>query len=52
MKEKMEKWLREHPDATLREAFEAGWYNCTEAWCRGKREKMEQVCEMIREIIK
>lgn len=52
MKEKMEIWLHENPDATLEDAFEAGWMLCTEAWCQGKREKMEQVCELMKEIIK
>ena len=51
MNEQMERWLRENPTATLRDAFEAGWYGCTDAWCRGRREKMEQVCEMMKEII-
>ena len=51
MKEKMKRWLAGHPDATAEEAFVAGWMLCTEAWCHGKREKMEQVCEMIKEII-
>lgn len=51
MKEIMDKWLSENPNATLREAFEAGWYGCTDAWCHHKREKMEQVCELIKEVI-
>lgn len=51
MKEKMEIWLQENPDATLEDAFEAGWMLCTDAWCHGKREKMEQVCEVMKEII-
>lgn len=51
MKEKMKRWLAGHPDATAEEAFVDGWMLCTEAWCHGKREKMEQVCELIKEII-
>lgn len=51
MNEEMEKWLAGHPNATLREAFEGGWYGCTDAWCHGKREKMEQVTELIKEIL-
>lgn len=51
MKEIMKRWLAGHPDATAEEAFAAGWMLCTEAWCHGKRVKMEQVCEMIKEII-
>ena len=51
MKEEMEIWLQENPDATLVDAFKAGWMLCTDAWCHSKREKMEQVCELMKEII-
>ena len=50
-KEQMSEWLGRHHDATLEEAFEAGWYLCTDAWCHGKREKMEQVRNLINDII-
>ena len=50
-KEQMEKWMREHRNATPEECFEAGWMLCTDSWCHHKREKMEQVCEMMKEII-
>ena len=50
-KEQMNEWLGKHPDATLEEAFEAGWYGCTDAWCHGKREKMEQVYEIMKELM-
>ena len=50
-KEQMSEWIAKHPEATLEEAFEAGWFACSEAWCHGKREKMEQVCELMKEII-
>lgn len=50
-KEQMADWIAKHPEATIEEAWESG-YNCsTEAWCRGKREKMERVCELIKDII-
>ena len=51
MKDKMEEWLREHPDATTADAFKAGWMGCTDAWCHGRREKMERVCELMKEIM-
>lgn len=51
MNEEMEKWLAGNPNATLREAFMAGWYGCTDAWCHGKRAQMEQVKELIKEIL-
>ena len=47
----MEIWLQENPDATLVDAFKAGWMLCTDAWCHGKREKMDKVCELMKEII-
>lgn len=50
-KQQMAEWIAKHPQATIEEAFEAGWMLCTEAWCHGKREKMEQVCEFMKEII-
>ena len=50
-KEQLQEWIEKHPDATLQEAFTAGWMLCTDAWCHGKREKMEQVCELMKEII-
>lgn len=50
-KEKMRAWLQEHPEATPEEAFEAGWYACTDAWCHGKREKFEKIVEYVKEII-
>lgn len=50
-KEQLQAWIDSHPDATLENAFEAGWMLCTEAWCHGKREKMEKVCELMKEII-
>ena len=51
-KEQMAEWIAKHPEATLEEAFVAGWFACTEAWCRGKREKMEQIVELMKEIIR
>ena len=51
MNEEMEKWLSEHPSATLADAFKAGWLGCTEAWCHHKRKKMESVIELMKELI-
>ena len=50
-KQQMAEWIAKHPEATVEQAWMAG-YNCsTEAWCHGKREKMERVCELIKDII-
>lgn len=51
MNEIMRLWLEAHPDASPSDAFKAGWMCCTEAWCHGKRELMERVRELIKEII-
>lgn len=29
-----EAWLKQHPNATLMDAFVAGYWRCTDAWCR------------------
>ena len=28
-----ERWLKQHPNATLIDAFVAGYWVCTDAWC-------------------
>ena len=28
-----EQWIKQHPNATLIEAFVAGYWKCTDAWC-------------------
>lgn len=35
--EDMRKWLDEHPSATTEDAYRAGYFKCTENWCKGKR---------------
>lgn len=51
-KEQMKDWLSKHPDATPEEAYEAGWLACTDAWCHGKREKLEKLVQLMNDIIK
>ena len=36
-KTQKEAWLRGHPKATAAEAWEAGYVQCTENWCRKER---------------
>lgn len=50
-KQQMKDWMQKHPEATPEQAFEAGWLLCTQSWCHGKREKMEKVIEVMKEII-
>ena len=50
-KDKMAEWILKHPKATVAEAFEAGWMLCSAEWCHGKREKMEQIRELIKDIL-
>lgn len=35
--EQKKEWLDKHPKATLAEAWEAGYLQSTENWCKGKR---------------
>jgi len=35
--EQMEKWLAEHPGATTRDAWKAGYLQSTDNWCSKKR---------------
>lgn len=36
-KQEKEKWLEAHPNATLSEAYEAGYEQSTYNWCNGTR---------------
>lgn len=36
-KEQMTDWLAKHPDATLSEAWEAGYLTSTDNWCNCRR---------------
>jgi hypothetical protein len=47
----MQEWLSKHQDATLEEAWRAGYMTCTDNWCGGKREKLERIVQLIKEII-
>ena len=51
-KQEMERWLKENPNATVEEAFEAGWMICTDAWCHGKREQMDACIVLMNDIIR
>lgn len=33
-----EEWLKKHPKATLKEAWDAGYLTSTSNWCKQKRE--------------
>lgn len=50
-KEQMAEWLSKHQDATLEEAWEAGYMICTNNWCQGKVELMAQCSELMKQII-
>lgn len=47
----MQEWLSKHQDATLEEAWAAGYMTCTDNWCGGKREIMDKCREMLRILI-
>ena len=46
----MQEWLSKHQDATPEEAWVAGYMTCTDNWCGGKREKLEKIVELIKDI--
>ena len=33
-KEQMEKWIQQHPNATIEEAWMAGYWQCSDNWCK------------------
>ena len=47
----MQEWLSKHQNATLEEAWRAGYMACTDNWCKGKRELMEKCREMLGTLI-
>ena len=50
-REQMKDWLQKHPQATVEEAWEAGYMQSNSNWFHGKRELMENVIEEMKEII-
>lgn len=48
--EQMNEWLGKHPDATLEEAFESGYKQCTMNWLHGKASLMAD-CKLLMEQI-
>ena len=37
MQDQKAEWLKSHPNATLDEAFEAGYFTCSSNWCNKRR---------------
>lgn len=35
--EQCKEWVAKHPDATIEEAWTAGYLQCTDNWCKGER---------------
>lgn len=50
-KEQMQDWLKNHPDATVEQAYEAGYKNSTLNWCHGKVALFEKCRELMKQII-
>ena len=50
-KEQMKEWLSKHPDATIEEALEAGYLQCTKNWLHGKLDLMEKCVELMKQIL-
>ena len=36
-KDQLKEWLDEHPNATVEEAIEAGYWICSDNWCKQRR---------------
>ncbi len=36
-KDQLKEWLDEHPNATVAEAIEAGYWICCDNWCKQRR---------------
>jgi len=50
-KEQMQEWLKKHPNATVEEAWVAGYNTCTDNWCHGKVALFEKCRELLKQII-
>jgi len=50
-KEQMSEWLSKHPNATVEDAWQAGYFQSNENWCKGKVELMEKAVEIMKQII-
>lgn len=35
--QQMANWIKKHPKATIEEAYEAGYLQCSVNWCRKER---------------
>lgn len=50
-KEQMAEWIAKHPNATIEEAYQAGYEQSNINWCRGKVSLMEQCRDLMKQII-
>lgn len=50
-KEQMAEWIEQHPEATIEQAWQAGYECSTNAWCHGKVSMMEQCRELMKQIL-
>lgn len=37
MAEQKTEWLKKNPKATLSEAWDAGYFTCTDNWCKSRK---------------
>lgn len=50
-KDQKKEWLASHPNATVEEAWEAGYMTSTDNWCQGKVALFEKCRELLKQII-
>ena len=50
-KEQMKEWLDKHPNATVEDAWQAGYFQSNENWCKGKVELLKKALDIIKRIL-
>lgn len=45
--EQRKRWIRDHPKATIEDAWNAGYFQCSDNWCNKetfKKNKRNEIC--------
>ena len=50
-KEQMTEWIEKHPEATIQEAWEAGYLICCSNWCNRKRQVYTYLYKIVQSLI-
>lgn len=49
--EQMSEWLKKNPNATIEDAWKAGYFQSNENWCKGKVDLLEKAVDIMKKII-